>query len=133
MTIFLFALISKSAITAMLLTTFIPGGGQFYTKRYLKGTIIGGAQSYILYKGLKTQFELNDVKRSLKESSGEFLAERKTELLDLRREVAWWGALVWSIGILDAYVDAQLYDFESNITMDPFGNPKLTVSINIHY
>lgn len=126
-------LISKSAATAMLLTTFIPGGGQFYTKRWVKGILIGGTQSYIIYKGVSTQFDLNDINQRLKESYSGSLAQEKDALLMRRREIIWWGALVWTIGILDAYVDAQLYDFESDITMDPGGNPKLNVSINIHY
>jgi hypothetical protein len=126
-------LISKSAATAMLLTTFIPGGGQFYTKRWVKGILIGGTQSYIIYKGVSTQFDLNDINQRLKESYSDSLAQEKDALLVRRREIIWWGALVWTIGILDAYVDAQLYDFESDITMDPGGNPKLNVSINIHY
>ncbi|MCK4225270.1 hypothetical protein KAX29_00060 [candidate division WOR-3 bacterium] len=126
-------LISKSAATAMLLTTFIPGGGQFYTKRWVKGILIGGTQSYIIYKGVSTQFDLNDINQRLKESYSGSLAQEKDALLVRRREIIWWGALVWTIGILDAYVDAQLYDFESDITMDPGGNPKLNVSINIHY
>jgi len=117
----------------MLLTTFIPGGGQFYTKRWVKGIFIGGAQSYIIYKGVSTQFDLNDINQRLEESYSGSLAQEKDALLVRRREIIWWGALVWTIGILDAYVDAQLYDFGSDITMDPGGSPKLNVSINIHY
>jgi len=126
-------LISKSAATAMLLTTFIPGGGQFYTKRWVKGILIGGTQSYIIYKGVSTEFDLNDINQRLKESYSDSLAQERDALLVRRREIIWWGALVWTIGILDAYVGAQLYDFESDIIMDPGGNPRLNVSINIHY
>jgi len=117
----------------MLLTTFIPGGGQFYTKRWVKGILIGGTQSYIIYKGVSTEFDLNDINQRLKESYSDSLAQERDALLVRRREIIWWGALVWTIGILDAYVGAQLYDFESDIIMDPGGNPRLNVSINIHY
>jgi hypothetical protein len=127
------ALISKSAATAMLLTTFIPGGGQFYTKRWFKGILIGGTQSYIIYKGAKTQFELNDVERKLQESYSSSLAAEKEDLLVQRREILWLGALVWTIGVLDAYVDARLYDFKSDITIDARGDPKITISFNIQY
>ncbi len=129
----LLTLISKSAVTAMLLTTFIPGGGQFYTKRWLKGMLIGGTQSYILYRGIKTQLDLNDVDQRLEESYSNSLAEEKDDLLVQRREIVWWGALVWTIGMLDAYVDARLYDFKSDITIDAGGDPKLTISLNIYY
>lgn len=129
----LITLLSKSAITAMLLTTFIPGGGQFYTKRWIKGIIIGGTQSYIIYRGLDIQFELNDVEKKLQESYSESLFSEKEDLLVKRGEIIWLGALVWTIGVLDAYVDAQLYDFESDIALDVRGEPKITISLNINF
>ena len=129
----LLTLISKSAATAMLLTTLIPGGGQFYTKRWLKGILIGGTQSYIIYRGVRTQFDLNDVEKKLKESYSDSLADEKQYLLIQRREIVWWAALVWTIGVLDAYIDAQLYDIESDITIDERGNPELNISLNIHF
>ncbi|MBN1694257.1 hypothetical protein JW879_02505 [candidate division WOR-3 bacterium] len=115
----------------MLLTTLIPGGGQFYTERYFKGIIVGGAQSYIIYRGIQTQLRLNDLDRELNLSPIE--EEEKQTLLDQRREIAWWMALVWTIGILDAYVDAQLYGFESDLTIDKTGSPKVELSLKIHY
>jgi len=129
----LLTLISKSAATAMLLTTLIPGGGQFYTKRWFKGILIGGTQSYIIYKGVRTQSDLNDVEKKLKESYSDSLAEEKQNLLIQRREIVWWAALIWTIGVLDAYIDAQLYDIESDITIDERGNPELNISLNIHF
>ena len=115
----------------MLLTTIIPGGGQFYTERYLKGIIIGGAQSYLIYRGVQTQLRLNELGREINLSPEE--QEEKQSLTGKRREIAWWMALVWTIGILDAYVDAQLYDFESNVSIDQRGSPKVELSLKIHY
>jgi hypothetical protein len=125
----LFLIISKSAKTAMLLTAAIPGGGQFYTERYFKGIIIGGTQSYLIYRGIQTQLELNKIGNSLSQEA----QEEKQELFDQRREIGWWMALVWTIGILDAYVDAQLYGFESDLTIDERGSPKIELSLKIHY
>ncbi len=130
--IYVLLLISKSAKTAMLLTTLIPGGGQFYTKRYVKGILIGGAQSYLIYQGAQTQLRLFEIDR---EPNGinAGLQQEKQNLLDKRRQLAWWMALVWSLGILDAYVDAQLYNFESNLTFDERGSPKVELSLKINY
>ena len=61
------------------------------------------------------------------------LQQKKEDLLDQRRQIAWWMALVWTIGILDAYVDAQLYGFESDLTIDQRGSPKAELSFKIHY
>lgn len=130
--LYLFLIISKSAKTAMLLTTIIPGGGQFYTKRYVKGILIGGTQSYLIYNVAQTQIRLNDIERELN-GINEELQQEKEDLLDKRRQIAWWMALVWTLGILDAYVDAQLYNFESNISLDKTGAPKAELSFKIHY
>jgi len=115
----------------MLLTTIIPGGGQFYTERYVKGIIVGGAQSYLIYRGVQTQLRLNELERETILSLAE--QEEKQNLPGKRREIAWWMALVWTIGILDAYVDAQLYNFESDLTIDQIGSPKVELSLKIHY
>lgn len=118
-------LLSKSAKTAMLLTSLIPGGGQFYTERYAKGAIIGGIQSYLIIDGVQTQIKLN---RTPKENK-----QKREELSNKRRNIAWKMALVWSLGILDAYVDAQLYNFESDLTIDQTGAPKIAFSFKIKY
>ncbi len=127
---FLF-IIAKSATTAMLLTTFVPGGGQFYTKRYTKGIIIGGAQTYLIYSGIQTQMDLNKINRTTNLTPEQ--QNDKDNLLDQRREIAWWVALVWTIGIFDAYVDAQLYNFESDLSLDKTGKPSVKLSFKIKY
>ncbi len=115
----------------MLLTTIIPGGGQFYTERYFKGIVIGGAQSYLIYREVQTQIKINELQRETNLSNEQ--QALLDEKLDERREIGWWMALVWGIGILDAYVDAQLYGFESELTIDQRGSPKATLSLKIHY
>lgn len=115
----------------MLLTTIIPGGGQFYTERYFKGIIIGGAQSYLIYREVDTQLKINELEREINLSTEQ--QALLNEKLDERRELGWWMALVWVIGILDAYVDAQLYDFESELTIDQRGSPKAVLSLKINY
>jgi hypothetical protein len=123
----LLLIISKSAKTAMLLTTFIPGGGQFYTQRYFKGIAIGGLQSYLIYKEVQTQLKINEL-----EGKASLTLEEQTLLEDKfreRRNFGWWMALVWSIGILDAYVDAKLYGFDTELSIDERGSPKVALSL----
>ena len=115
----------------MLLTAIVPGGGQFYTQRYIKGILIGGAQSYLIYKEVQIQIDLNEINQIANPSPE--LQQEKEDLLDQRRQTAWWMALVWTIGILDAYVDAQLYGFESNVSIDQRGSPKVELSFKINY
>ena len=115
----------------MLLTTVFPGGGQFYTERYAKGIIIGGVQSFLIYRQVQTQLRLNDLEKS--NNPNQELLQKKDNLLDTRRELAWWMVLVWTAGILDAYVDAQLYNFESNLSLDQNGALKTELSFKISY
>jgi hypothetical protein len=115
----------------MLLTTVFPGGGQFYTERYAKGIIIGGVQSFLIYRQVQTQLRLNDLEKS--NNPNQELLQKKDNLLDTRRELAWWMVLVWTAGILDAYVDAQLYNFESNLSLDQNGALKTELSFKIRY
>jgi len=123
---------SKSATTAMLLTTILPGGGQFYTERYTKGIIIGGAQSFLLYKEIQTQLRLNEIEKKLNNPTPGLLQDKES-LLETRRELAWWMLLVWTAGVLDAYVDAQLYNFESNLSIDRSGALRTELSFKISY
>jgi hypothetical protein len=116
----------------MLLTTIVPGGGQFYTERYAKGVIIGGVQSYLIYRGIQTQLRLNETEEKLNNPTPKLLQD-KEDLLSTRRKIAWWMMLVWTVGILDAYVDAQLYNFESNLSIDQSGALKTELSFKIHY
>lgn len=116
----------------MLLTTLIPGGGQFYTKRYVKGVLIGGTQSYLIYQGAQTQLRLFEIDRELNGINAE-LQQEKQDLLNRRSRLAWWMALVWTLGILDAYVDAHLYNFESSLSLDKTGASKVELSFKIFY
>lgn len=117
----------------MLLTTFVPGGGQFYTERWLKGIIIGGTQSYILYRAYSVQSDINSINERINNNSEEHLTEEKDRLLIQRREIVWWGALVWTLGLVDAYVDAQLYNFEGDITLDERGDPRIELTFRFNY
>jgi hypothetical protein len=129
---YLLLIFSKSATTAMLLTTVFPGGGQFYTERYAKGVIIGGVQSFLIYREVQTQLRLNEIEEQLNNPTTELLQD-KENLLKKRRDLAWWMVLVWTVGILDAYVDAQLYNFESNLSIDQSGALKTELSFKIRY
>lgn len=130
---FLFLLAGKSAKTAMLLTTFIPGGGQFYTHRWVKGVIFGGVQSFVMYSAVKTQLELKDIEDEINQNSTDSLLSERKDILDRRREIAWWGALVWSLSILDAYVDAKLYNFNANVARNKFNEPQIQLSYEFYF
>lgn len=77
----------KSPILATALSV-LPGGGQFYTKNYLKGAIFATIQTSLLVLTIKE----NDPNK--------------------RYDLFWWDALAWTLSMADAYVSAHFYKFK---------------------
>jgi len=107
----IFILIGKSVKTGILLSLFIPGGGQFYTENYLKGVVFAGSQGYLLYQ---TYYNY----KWYKEARDGFLNGGVGEPeLNYRRAVfydtLWWDGLVWFLALIDTYVDVKLYRFKT--------------------
>ncbi|UCD18834.1 MAG: hypothetical protein JSU64_05240 [candidate division WOR-3 bacterium] len=89
----LFAGISKAeknAGIAMLLCVF-PGGGQFYTERYVPGVIIGAAEIAIGYYAFKYH---------------------RDEDYTRRNSMLWWGFFAFGFSLADAYVGAKMHGFD---------------------
>ena len=106
-----FLLIGKSVKTGILLSLFIPGGGQFYTENYVKGVLFAGTQAYLL-------FQTNNNYRLYKEAKeGYLMGEVDQAELDLRRSIfydnLWWDGLVWFFALIDTYVGVKLYRFKT--------------------
>jgi hypothetical protein len=86
----------KSAGKAMLLCI-IPGGGQFYTERYVPGILIGGGEITLGYLAYKKHLEKN-------------YSERNSLL--------WWELFVFGYSLADAYVGAKMYNFDLECDID---------------
>lgn len=82
-----------------LLFSVLPGGGQLYNKRPLKALLFAGAFAYYGYGYSIAQ---QDYQADISDES----------LHRGRNDKVWMMSLVWTLNILDAYVDAQLWDFE---------------------
>ncbi len=86
----------KSARTAMLLC-FFPGGGQFYTERYVPGALIGAGEITLGYFAVKNHIEKN-------------YSERNSFL--------WWELFLFGYSLADAYVGAKMYGFDVETDID---------------
>ncbi len=84
------SLYEKSPMKAVLFSTLLPGGGQFYTERFLKGTL------FLLGEG--TLF---------------YLARREKDK-ERRSDLIWWLLACHVFNMADAYVSAHLYKFNEN-------------------
>ncbi|MCF7827236.1 MAG: hypothetical protein K9M55_09575 [Candidatus Marinimicrobia bacterium] len=81
-----------------LLFSVIPGGGQLYNRHPIKAALFAGAFTYFAYEYTVAQEE--------------YQADISSETLHRsRNDKVWMMSLVWTLNILDAYVDAQLWDF----------------------
>jgi heme A synthase len=86
----------KNANVAMLLCVF-PGGGQFYTERYVPGVIIGATEIVIGYYAYQYHRDNEYTKRN---------------------SLLWWGLFVLGYSLADAYVGAKMHGFDVEADID---------------
>jgi len=86
----------KDASLAMLLCVF-PGGGQYYTERYVPGIVISASELAIGYYAYKYH---------------------KEEEYEKRNSMLWWGLFVFGYSLADAYVGAKMYGFDVEADID---------------
>ncbi len=109
---------TKKPGLALLFSAVLPGAGQTYNESYWKIPIVLGFGSYFvygwihnnnLYKGYR-----DDFKKSLETNlSGNGSLLRLREFYkDQRDTFTWYFAILYLLNLVDAYVDAALYDFD---------------------
>ncbi len=86
----------KNSNIAMLLCVF-PGGGQFYTERYVNGIVIGAAEIAIGYYAYKYH---------------------RDEEYTKRNSMLWWGLFTFGFSLADAYVGAKMHGFDVETDID---------------
>ena len=86
----------KNASIAMLMCVF-PGGGQFYTERYVPGLVIGGTEIVLGYYACKYH------------QDGDY---------SQRNSILWWGLFVFGFSLADAYVGAKMHGFDLEADID---------------
>jgi hypothetical protein len=86
----------KSPSLAMLLCL-APGGGQFYTERYIPGIVISASEITLGYYAIKYH---------------------RDEEYGKRNSMLWWGLFVFGYSLADAYVGAKMYGFDIEADID---------------
>ena len=86
----------KNAGPAMLLCV-VPGGGQFYTERYIPGLVISAAELTLGYYAY---------------------TYHQDEEYSSRNSMLWWGLFVFGYSLADAYVGAKMYGFDIEADID---------------
>lgn len=109
----------KSPTTAVLLSAVLPGAGQFYNESYWKIPIIAGLVGYFgyeyfrqnnFYKDYRDQYSASQTPQNPEGNLS--LKELREFYRDQRDDFIWYFTIVYVINLVDAYIDAHLFDFD---------------------
>jgi len=110
---------TRSPTKALLYSAILPGLGQFYNKSYWKIPIIGLVGGYFAYEIIKNNNSYLDYKVAYANSQTTVSpgGDQRMKILrdfyrDQRDQFYLYAGLVYLINIVDAYVDAHLFDFD---------------------
>lgn len=110
---------SRSPSKAMLFSAVLPGAGQFYNESYWKIPIIWAVGGYFVYEIIKQNnlyIDYRDLYANSQTPSnpnGDVRYKNLREFYrDQRDQFYLYAGLVYLINIVDAYVDAHLFDFD---------------------
>lgn len=93
----------KSPFLATLLSTAIPGGGQFYTQNYWKAILIAGTEGTLAYFAIQDHLDYEDT--------------HNTTYRNRRNNLLWWLATVKVLSMADAYVSANMFKFKEQMQL----------------
>ncbi len=109
----------KSPTTAVLLSAVIPGAGQFYNESYWKIPVIGGLVGYFGYEYFRNNNLYKDYRDQYAASQNDTVPDGNLNLKTLREfyrdqrdDFVWYFLIVYVVNLVDAYVDAHLFDFD---------------------
>ena len=119
---------TKSGWLAIGLSAGLPGAGQVYDESYWKVPVIWGLAGYWIYewsfynKSYKSYQDQYNKSVILDPPNGlETLQKQRDAERDYRDQFAWYLGILYFVNIVDAYVGANLYDFE--VTPDLSSSP----------
>ena len=87
------------------LFSLVPGGGQFYNQKYIKGSLVMGLETLALYSWLENS-------KIYKNYDSEEYSLRQNRYLEKRNKYAWWVIFLYFYSMIDAMVDAHLSPFD---------------------
>lgn len=127
----------KSPMGALLRSAVIPGWGQFYNESYWKIPIVWGVSAWFIYLWMDRNdlyvYYKNLYNISLNETSNgnsSFYKNRRDFYRDDRDLFAIYIGLTYFLNLIDAYVDAHLFDFDININQYTH-KPELNIRLHL--
>ncbi len=128
----------KSATVAMLASMVLPGAGQIYNESYWKAPVVWGfgAYFYSVYRDQNTQYQFfrSEYAASVDSTNTEGITGLKKQrdfYFSQRNTFGWYLAITYVLTLVDAYVDASLFNFEVSPDLQPHGEWKATLHIHL--
>jgi hypothetical protein len=126
----------KDPWKAVLYSAVLPGAGQYYNQSYWKIAVIAGLGAYFGYGIINNNNKYNDYKDLYQQSQTEANPDGDPQLQtfrdfyrDQRDDFIVYALILYVVNLVDAYVDAQLFDFDVSDLRD-FPGGKLTFNVN---
>ncbi len=101
----------RSAWGAVLRSAVIPGWGQFYTQSYWKIPVIWGVGAWLVYEWIQNNKNLKQSRDLLNSTGNTAYSEYINFYQDQRDLFSIYIGLTYLLNLVDAYVDAELFDF----------------------
>jgi hypothetical protein len=108
----------KNPWIAVGLSAVLPGAGQFYNQSYWKIPVVLGAGGLLGYQVIRNNNRYNEYKDLYEQSllitpgGNTLLKEQRDNFRDQRDQFIIYFGIFYLINLVDAYVDAHLYDFD---------------------
>lgn len=104
-------IMQKSPWGAVLRSALIPGWGQIYNESYWKAPIVWGITGWFVYVWIDNNNKYIDNKNIYIDTGIDRFRRLRDFYRDQRDEFAIYIALTYFLNLVDAYVDAHLFDF----------------------
>jgi hypothetical protein len=119
---------TKSPWFAVLQSAVVPGLGQIYNESYIKAPIIWGAAALLVYGWVYNNNKHSDYADLYQQTNDKLYRQYRDFYGDQRDLFTIYMGLLYLLNLVDAYVDAHLFDF--NVTDGTFNNtPMLNLRI----
>jgi hypothetical protein len=117
--------VEKSPTVALLRSAFLPGLGQLYNGQKLKALVVVGGEAALIW-GVVFYHRMAD------QSTEDYA---KTFYQDYRNRYTWFLILAHLVNMLDAYVDAHLWNFDTgpDLSVNGYGEGYHTALLSLRW
>lgn len=104
---------TKQPMKAAALSLILPGAGQFYNESYLKSTVVIALELSLIGLAVNHHLKSEDYYDQYRQTQNEVFYKKYVDYYEKKQSDLWWVGTVIFFSVIDAYVDAHLYDFEA--------------------